>query len=257
MESDKTVLAFTAHPDDAEFLCAGVLALLRKQGWQIHISTMTPGDCGSTQHNREEISRIRKKEAAKSAEILGGTYHCLEDEDLYIMYDRPTLLKAIRLLRIVHPSIVITHSPSDYMIDHETSSKIAQSACFACGIPNIVTENSDPIDRMPVLYYADALEGKDKFGTAIVPSIVVDITSVIDKKEKMLCCHASQREWLQSHHGMDEYVMSMKRFSAQRGQQISVGYAEGFRQHLGHGYPQDNVLLAVLGEFVNVIKKEA
>ena len=39
-------LAILAHPDDAEFLCAGTLVRLAcERGWSIHIATMTPGDC--------------------------------------------------------------------------------------------------------------------------------------------------------------------------------------------------------------------
>jgi hypothetical protein len=52
---------------------------------------------------------------------------------------------------------------------------------------------------------------------------------------------------------MDEYILAMKRFSAKRGKEISSKYAEGFRQHLGHGYPQDNILHEILGKLV-VIK---
>jgi LmbE family N-acetylglucosaminyl deacetylase len=57
-------LAIVTHPDDAEFLCAGTLALLSKKGWEIHIATMTAGDCGSKILNKAEIGEIRKKEAA-------------------------------------------------------------------------------------------------------------------------------------------------------------------------------------------------
>jgi LmbE family N-acetylglucosaminyl deacetylase len=60
----KRALAIAAHPDDAEFLCAGTLALLHQQGWEIFIATMTAGDCGSMVLDREEISRIRKAEGA-------------------------------------------------------------------------------------------------------------------------------------------------------------------------------------------------
>ena len=41
----EVVLSVLAHPDDAEFLCAGVLIrLAREHGWQVHIATMTAGD---------------------------------------------------------------------------------------------------------------------------------------------------------------------------------------------------------------------
>ena len=35
-----------------------------------------------------------------------------------------------------------------------------------------------------------------------------------------------------------------------RGSEVSICCAEGFRQHLGHGYPSENILKEVLGEFV-------
>ena len=136
------------------------------------------------------------------------------------------------------------------MLDHEITSKIAQTACFICGIPNIKTPGTEPFEHVPYLYYVDALEGKDIFGKEIEPTILVDISEEIDTKEKMLCCHESQRNWLMAHHGIDEYVISMKTWSEKRGQDIGVSFAEGFRQHLGHAYPQDNILKSELGNLV-------
>ncbi len=251
--SEKTVLSLGAHPDDAEFFCAGTLALLREKGWEIHIATMAPGDCGTVQYSREEISRIRKGEAAKSAAILDGTYHCLEEGDIFILYDRQSLLKAIELLRKIKPAIVFTTSPSDYMVDHEMASKIAQTACFACGVVNVETPGAEPFEPIPHLYYMDAAEQKDKFGTEIKAGTIVNITAVIDTKEKMLCCHESQRHWLMTHHGMDEYVSMMKVSDEKRGREINSDFAEGFRQHLGHAYPQDNILKTELGDLVHIV----
>ena len=252
-KNNKTVLSLGAHPDDAEFFCAGTLALLRQKGWEIHIATMTPGDCGTVQYSREEISRIRRAEAAKAAAILDGTYHCLECDDIFILYDRPSLLKAIELLRKVKPAIVFTTSPSDYMVDHEMASKIAQTACFACGVVNVETPGAEPFEPIPYLYYMDPAEEKDKFGTQIQAGTIVDISGVMDTKEKMLCCHESQRHWLMTHHGMDEYVNIMKESGEKRGLEIKSPFAEGFRQHLGHAYPQDNILKAELGDLVHII----
>ena len=251
--SEKTVLSLGAHPDDAEFFCAGTLALLREKGWEIHIATMAPGDCGTVQYSREEISRIRKGEAAKSAAILDGTYHCLEEGDIFILYDRQSLLKAIELLRKIKPAIVFTTSPSDYMVDHEMASKIAQTACFACGVVNVETPGAEPFEPIPHLYYMDAAEQKDKFGTEIKAGTIVNITAVMDTKKKMLCCHESQRHWLMTHHGMDEYVSMMKVSDEKRGREINSDFAEGFRQHLGHAYPQDNILKAELGDLVHIV----
>jgi LmbE family N-acetylglucosaminyl deacetylase len=210
---------------------------------------MTPGDKGSADLTRSEISFIRKAEAAKAAEMLGGAYHCLECDDVYIMYDRETINKATAVIRKVRPAIVFTASPNDYMIDHEMASLVVQTACFASGVKNMeVTE--EPYESVPYLYYVDPMEGKDKFGNTVQPSFYVDITSEMNKKEEMLGCHASQREWLRKHHKMDEYILAMKRFAEHQGEAINSKYAEGFRQHLGHGYPQDNILKELLGEAV-------
>ena len=253
LTSERVVLSIGAHPDDAEFMCAGTLALLRQRGWQVHIATMAPGDCGTVQNTREEISRIRKGESAKAAAMLDGHYHCLECGDIFIMYDRGTLLRAIELVRRVRPRIVLTLSPSDYMVDHETASRLAQTACFCCGVVNVETPGAEPFEPIPYLYYADPVEGKDKLGTAVTPGMIVDISRVMDTKEKMLCCHESQRDWLLKHHGMDEYVNMMKASGKKRGQEIGCAFAEGFRQHLGHAYPQDNILKKELADLVHVL----
>ena len=244
------------HPDDCELMCAGTLTLLQHQGWEIHIATMTPGDCGSATLNREEISTIRRNEASNAAQILGGTYHCLEEDDIFIMFDKPTILKVISLIREVQPTIVFAPSPSDYMIGHETTSQLVQAACFASGIPNVSTPPYDAFPSVPHLYYADSIDGRDKFGEPILPSIAVDISSVMDTKTEMLCCHVSQREWLQAHHGIDEYVIAMQRFATERGNFIGSQYAEGFRQHLGHAYPQENILMGEIPDHVTDIKKK-
>jgi LmbE family N-acetylglucosaminyl deacetylase len=245
---NKIVLSFLCHPDDCEFMSAATLALLKSKGWDIHIATMTPGDCGTATHSREEISKIRRK--ANAAAVLGGSYHCNELEDVFVMYDKPSLLKTTELLRKVRPTIVFAPSPQDYFIDHENTSHLVRTACFSCGIPNVETQGTASYDFVPYLYYVDPVEGKDIFGNKVKCKIYVDITSVIDIKEQMLCCHKSQRDWLLAHHGIDEYVESMKRHAEMRGQQAGCKYAEGFRQHLGHGYPQDNILKKELKDFV-------
>lgn len=252
-ENRKIILAVVAHPDDAEFLCAGTLALLQRNGWKIELATMTAGDCGTRELSAEKISEIRKKEAERSAELIDAKYHCLEFKDIFITYDRLSLLKIIKLIRRVRPAVVLTMSPSCYMVDHEMTSKLVQTACFAAGMTNISTGEIPPYFNIPHLYYLDPIEGKDKFGTIIEPGFVVDISPVIDIKEEMLKCHKSQRQWLLDHHGMDQYLDTMKQLSAQRGKIVGVKFGEGFRQHLGHGYPQDNVLESELQEAVHQV----
>ena len=246
---NKTILCVLAHPDDAEFLCAGTLArLVTEKGFKVHIATMTAGDCGSATLGPEEISGIRKKEGAKAASLIQGQYHCIEEKDLLVFYSSAPLKKVTRLIREVNPAIVITHSPSDYMMDHEQTSAIVRAAAFCAPIPNFdASPTIKPIPHIPHLYYCDPIEGVDPMGNKVVPQFLIDITSTIETKAQMLAAHASQRDWLLKHHGMDQYLISMRNFAAHQGKEIGVQAAEGFRQHLGHSYPQDNILGNLLG----------
>ena len=171
----KSVLGIFSHPDDAEMVCAGTLSLFRKAGWKVHIATMAPGDKGTAEFSRIKISRIRKAEAAKAAEIIGATYHCLELEDVYILYDRESINRATAIIRSIRPTIVFTASPNDYMVDHELTSMIVQTACFSSGIKNMEVD-VPPYEPVPYLYYCDPMEGKDIFGKPVIPSMYVDIS---------------------------------------------------------------------------------
>lgn len=249
IEDNKQILAFMAHPDDVEFLCAGTLAKLRNRGYEIHIATMTAGDGGSMELPPKEIARLRLSEAACAASFLGASYRCAGAKDFFITYDEQIIKKTIEVIRLVNPFMVITHSPTDYMVDHEMTSRLVRAACFAAPAPNAITgaqPAAPPIAGIPYLYYADPLEGKDIFGCHIDPDFSIDISDVIEIKRKMLECHASQRDWLMKQHGIDHYVLSMLQWGAMRGSQIGVAYAEGFRQHRGHAYPQDNKLAEIL-----------
>jgi LmbE family N-acetylglucosaminyl deacetylase len=243
----KVVLTFLAHPDDAEILCAGTLVRLAEAGWEVHIATATPGDCGTMAQTRWEISSIRTKEAQTAAAVIGATYHCLDERDGLVVYDKPTVQKAVDLFRRVAPTLVFTHAQDDYMMDHVEVSKLARAASFVYGAPNISAFPLLPGSRIPHLYYCDPIEGVDSQGRPAQPTTVVDVTGQHARKLEMLSKHASQREWLRAHHGMDEYLESVKRHDADRGRAISAAFAEAFVQHRGHAYPHDDLLAKLFG----------
>ena len=245
-----TVLSVLAHPDDAEFLCAGTLLRLKEEhGYDVHIASMTPGDCGSVEHDAATISRLRREEGTRAAALMGATYHCLEERDLLVCYGERALEKVTRLMRLVRPSIVVTHSPTDYMLDHEVTSTLVRASAFAAPVPNFLADRSPgaPLPHIPHVYYCDPIEGKDPLGRDVVPGFCIDIGKVMDAKAAMLAAHASQRDWLLKHHGMDHYVQAMRDWGAKRGRDHGVPFAEGFRQHLGHSYPQENIVGLLLG----------
>jgi LmbE family N-acetylglucosaminyl deacetylase len=245
--TNRIALAFMAHPDDAEFLCAGTLIRLAEAGWEIHIATAAPGDCGTTTETPWVISGRRTEEAHRAASLIGGTYHCLNERDGFVVYDRITLQKAYDLFRRVTPSLVFIHAAKDYMMDHEMASLVGRAASFLYGAPNCSAFPVKEGSRIPYLYYCDPVEAVDPLGRQVEPTTLIDITGQLDKKAEMLACHASQREWLLAHHGVDEYLDSMRRHGAMRGEQAGVAAAEAFVQHRGHAYPRDDLLAALFG----------
>jgi len=248
--STDRILAIAAHPDDVEFMMAGTLARLKKAGWEIFIATVANGDCGSAELDCETIAAVRRHECIKSAEILGAEYRCAGLRDVRIFLNDANLMKVVEILRWARPRIVLTQPPVDYMGDHEETSKLVRHACFAAPMPNYHTDADDPlpvIDAVPHLYYADPMGFTDIFGNEVLPKFVVDISETIDVKREMLKCHDSQRQWLLKHHGIDQYIIEMENMSEARGKLAGAAYGEGFTQHLGHGYPRDNLLAELLG----------
>lgn len=244
----RVALSFLAHPDDAEFLCTGALIRLAALGWEVHIATATPGDKGTTTHTCEEIAAIRRAEGAAAARLIGAAYHCLEERDLNVIFDRTANQKTIDLFRRVAPTLVFTHARRDYMLDHEQVHQLARSAAFAFAVPNSSDLPLVPGSTVPWLYYCDPAEAADPYSGEPVPYTTwIDVSGVIEKKTEMLACHASQREWLRAHHGIDEYIHAMQRHGAQRGRERGAAYAETFVQHRGHPYPQNDLLAELLG----------
>jgi N-acetylglucosamine malate deacetylase 1 len=251
MSSPIRVLALHAHPDDLEFQCAGTLALLREAGCAVTMATMTPGDCGSAEHDAETIAAIRRGEAKAAADLIGADCLCLEFRDLAIFNDDDSRRRVTEALRRTRPDLILTAPPIDYLCDHEMTSLLVRDACFGASCPNYATRQwapAPPLKGIPHLYFVDALEGKDREGRSIPVDFHVDVSRVFETKRTMLACHDSQRAWLMRQHGMDEYLESQAKWGSLRGSEIGVDQAEGFRQYLGHPYPHDNVLLKLLGQ---------
>lgn len=218
------VLAVGAHPDDIEFLCVGTLARFKEKKAEIFMSYLCNGDKGHFEIPSPELARIRKKEAEKSAKILGAEIQGGMFPDLDIHPDGEARKKVVDLIRVARPDLIITHSPKDYMCDHTTTSKLVIDASFIATLPNYKTEHK-PHTLIPPIFFMDTLAGVN-----FLPTEYVDISDFIKTKEKMLLCHQSQYKWLKEHDGID-YIDSMRKVASFRGLQCGVPYAEGFQPY--------------------------
>lgn len=247
MEDNGRVLAIGAHPDDVEFTAAGTLSLLRKKGYEVYIATMGPGNYGSQEMSSREIADTRRSEAARSAELIGARYFCLEESDLCIDVTPAIRQKVTGLIRTVDPFVVICPPLEDYMFDHENTGRLVRDSTFCAPVPLYPSHGSEKATgAVPYLYYCAPSSGYDNRGRRVKMPVIIDITSEMETKQAMLACHASQREWLRSLHHMDEYIHSAGEWSARTGKDAGFEYGEGFCQHLGPYYPHDNILLTIL-----------
>lgn len=249
MKDNGKVLAFGAHPDDVEFTCAGTLARLKQKGYAVTICVLCDGSGGSRELGPDEIAKVRLGEARAAADLLGAEFICIGVRDVELCFDVPTRRKVIGAMRRVDPFLVFAPPPVDYMFDHVIGSQLVLDATFSASVRNAASDpaGAGPTSGIPYLYYCTPLEDKDHFGRPWPMSCYVDVGEAFDIKREMLVCHDSQRSYLSAQHGMDHYVEFMKEWARKRGGKAGVEYAEGFRQHLSHPYPQDNVLGEILG----------
>ena len=234
----KTAIAIAAHPDDIELMMAGTLLLLKKKGYEIHYLNLSSGNLGTTEHDSETIKSIRLKEAQQAAKILGAHFHPPFCNDLEIYYDDKTLRQLAAVIRKVKPTIVLTHSPSDYMEDHTNTCRLAVSATFARGMPNYssipprIAENYDC-----TIYHSLPHTLKDALRRPIIAGSFVNTTSVQEIKLKALKAHESQQKWLDVSQKLNSYLQAMEDISLKVGKMSKAfTYAEGWRRHLHFGF---------------------
>lgn len=239
-----------AHPDDAEILAGGTLALLAAAGNKITIISMTAGDCGSGSFNGKEISVIRQREAAASAKLIGADYQCAKFRDLAIFNNDESRRRVTELIRKTRPDVILTASPVDYHCDHEATSVLVRDACFAASVPNYATNAKDPappLHSIRHLYFVDSIAGVDRMGSAIAPDFIVNVKTTFKTKRQMLAAHESQREWLKRQHGIDDPLQVMERWTRARGKLAGIDFGEGFRRYNGHPFPDTPLLEDLLG----------
>ncbi len=249
-----SVLAIAAHPDDIEYLMVGTMLQLARRGWDLHYVNLCDGSRGSTTLGREECARIRRQEAIDACQAMGATFYEPIYPDMEANYCFENLAKVTAIVRQSKASVVLTHSPSDYMEDHEIACRLAVSAAFSHGMPNL--ESDPPVDPYydPVtVYHCQPVGNRTPLGQSVTPDFYVDSTDLIDRKVELLACHASQKEWLDKSQGMDSYLQTMRDVNGETGKMSGAfEYAEGWRKHLHWGFcgPDDDPLRRELSDVI-------
>lgn len=237
-----TVLAICCHPDDMELMMAGTLLLLKDAGCEIHTINVANGSVGSATMRPKEIVAVRRREAEASARLLGSVLHDSLVDDLEVFYTQDLIRRITGLVRQVKPGMVLTQSMEDYMDDHMNTAKLAATGTFYRNIPGFRSIPDQPaIFEDAMLYHGTPHILTDMMRRPIVPEIYVDVTGVMDRKEELLACHASQKEWLDRTQGFDSYLRTMRDLSEQVGTKSGrFRFAEGWRRHSHVGFTRQD-----------------
>jgi len=218
------IMAFGAHPDDIEFLCAGTLAKYKTEGHNVAIAISTNGEVGSPDTSKSETADIRKKEAQNSAALIGAEFFWLGYHDEFLFNNEDVRLHYIDVIRQFRPDIIICpDKDADYHPDHTTTGQIIWDTHVMSTVPNIKTQ-TPPCDKIAEIFFMDTVTGVN-----FHPEFYVDITVQWETKAKMIASHQSQEKWM-----IDQYDISCVELgrtqSRLRGLQSGCKYAECFRR---------------------------
>lgn len=241
---EKRAMVIVAHPDDAEFACAGTVAKWASDGWDVRYVIVTDGSAGGsddernvTLEARQQLSETRKAEQRAACEAVGATgIDFLDYPDGEVFHTLELRRDLVRCLRSHRPSRVICMAPERtwdpyrigfYHPDHLAVGEAAIAAVYPA------TQN--PWD-FPELLMDEGLEphkvSEVWFVGAPSSNRSVDITDVVNKKIAALRAHDSQ---LGEH--FEQLEKMIRQWMSETGKRHGVEYAEEF--HVAENFRPD------------------
>ncbi|MFL5803107.1 MAG: PIG-L deacetylase family protein [Roseiflexaceae bacterium] len=236
-QEQRAAMVIVAHPDDAEFACAGTIAAWAREGWDVYLVICTDAAGGGPDDAtdvgpaaRRQITATRQAEQRAAAEVLG-----LRDV-IFLDYPdgqlQPTIelrRELVRLLRRYRPTRVICQSPERswrpvmfigrYHPDHLAAGQAALAAIYPASqnpwdFPELLEEGLPPHKVGEVL-----------ISGAPEPNYAVDITATMDVKLAALRAHDSQLGAR-----FAELEQNMRQRLADAGAPYEMAYAEVFHR---------------------------
>jgi len=182
------IIAFGAHPDDAELKASGVAAMWAAQGHAVKFVAMTNGDIGHFQMAGGPLAQRREAEVEECARLLGIETEVLDIHDGELMPTLENRKKVARLIREWQADIVLSHRPYDYHPDHRYTGQLVQDAAVVVVAPFFVPD-TPPTKKNPVfMFYSDGFQKPYPFE----PTLVIGIDEVVNQKWDCVSAMPSQ-----------------------------------------------------------------
>jgi len=148
------IIAFGAHPDDAEYKNGGTAALWAKMGHKVKLVSVTNGDIGHWNMSGGELAQRRTAEVHAAAKKLGVTAQVLDIHDGELLPTLENRKKITRLIREWKADIVISHRPWDYHPNHRYVGVLVQDAAFMVTVPYFCPD-TPRLKKNPLFLYSD------------------------------------------------------------------------------------------------------
>ena len=239
MDAFARALVVFAHPDDAEFTCAGTVAKWAQAGTVVEYVCATDGSHGWNDAGigRDEIVRIRREELRAAADVLGvGEVRMLGFEDGSLESNLPLRQAVTAAVRRFRPDVIVTMDPSERWNGNRTYINHPDHRAVGDAVLSVVVADAPTRPQFPELL-DEGLEPHEvgDVWLAAWSSDVdthVDISGTIDLKIKALRAHTSQIKNM----GEFDVDAGLRDHAARAGRGAGLEYAEPFRTlHLKDG----------------------
>lgn len=167
----KSALLICAHPDDAELMVGGTIALLTDRGFRVSVALFT------TSAQVPLDAPRRKRAAQEAAAVLGHEIVWVEEDrfDHVIDMPEPLCVSLIdRLLRERRPELVFSHGTYDSHCDHAQIGRCVIAA----------TRHSDA-----QFFAFGPSEYRAAANHSFVPNVFVDVSPYMAKKRAAIDCY--------------------------------------------------------------------
>ncbi len=235
-EQNKVAVVIIAHPDDAEFGCAGTVATWIDDGWEVYYVVCTDASGGGPDDAtdvgpaaRQAVAETRKREQRAAGEVLSlKDVIFLDYPDGQLQPTTELRRDLVRVLRRYRPTRVVFQSPERVWTpmliiprhhpDHLAAGQAAIVAIYpasqnAWDFSELLQEGLLP-HKVREIYIMGAPS----------PNHVVDISTTIERKLAALQAHVSQHV---NNPAMEEFLRTR---SAELGNKYDMAYAEEFHR---------------------------
>jgi 4-oxalomesaconate hydratase len=206
-----SLLVVSAHAGDFVWRAGGAIALASARGERVTVVCLSFGERGESArawregHSLDEIKSMRRQEAEAAASALGAHVRFLDVGDYPLVESQEVVDQLVRLYRQLSPTVVLTHTLTDpYNGDHPAAARMAlQARVLAQAIG--YDAPGEPLGAPPVFFF----EPHQPEQCGFRPDVLLDITTVFDRKRAAMECLPAQR------HMWDYYTDLAKRRGVQ------------------------------------------